>query len=1557
MIKERELIEGLDKKRKQNHITSQNVKIKKREIIKEQGHVTGLLHKTISDIFGYPQNSKEASDVKNSLIAFYKGEKEDNEVNIASQMPKEVKQMLIEEFILSKYPDITEEQKANLKKKSADLLSYTSEYVSYDKQLRKLSNLNSVSETYRMNKRLFKAAAAHRLAIEEDVNLPDAVIRYERSLGIPPKDKRAVEYLKSILPTFEDEDVRKLYKKEDGTIPTQSELEQSLIADIAKLDSIFPKELDSIVEKLLGQSVNPILSSLFDNVKTAVKANDKAVIERFCSVLDIKNDKTALLKILDRYQNKLNENPTNEEVQDAIRVLCYEDRVMVGDLIVGSFFQTLQTGISQETMDELKSRFGDENLIGGLQEMQDRYAKMRYDHELIFDKWHIPTSREEILNKLEKRQEVMPRKKLDILHARFKDIQAQLNENEKITNSKERRKANEKAYVFTEPEQEILDLIDKNFSKMKKYNKVSYQNLNAQMKNALEEQYAYIGMLNGQFWVREEGSSGLVGNEQVRILEQMTGKPYHLEHDVNNAAAQIKEGKGSGILSTSVDHEDYAFHAQYIPSVTSEIFTNPVTGKTVVEDILWTDNSWGKSEKDYFWNGRNGFNYTDYGSKYGWKDGFILHDTFKIGLPVKDVHLATGHHAEDDEDFSLFNDVVLQGAPVSAYQKLVKMFSYIFQMGDGETFYTKLEEAIARGERINPDYLTKLDQFAEAKTERIEKRIKKEINSKEDFDKLPDSDELKLSFNKIALHQATDNPELKELVSDVQTVEELEDAKNEMIDTHTQIFYHLIAKSQDTIDEIEAFMKAPTKTVVHEIKTKFGEEKTEEEVVKILSDIFPTEEEFMNLSGSLNDLKAFILNKIPSVAVENFNSNESAVHFIQRMQKEVDDYIEKNVRINSLKDSSLTSKPLEKEFIAAIDKYLEPQNDEELLTLIQQMQNASFEQVQGFFDALKPEDVGIKIKPAYDYLHQFKMYSTNVRKVFFEVVGAEEIAKLMNCSDEKSTISTPDEYFRALYVKLGEMDVQKFIKGYKNEAFEKYKVRQAFPDPVVMPDSVIVDAVDKMIKEVNDRINSISSTECVISVFKSLNKLSSRYFETTVFADLASGKKVSISENEEFLNALLTDLAEFEGLIINDESLSALAEPVSNIIDCFQKAQGFVGGRKLAYNIAKMFAIFKDWENSGISLNRFVEEKKSEIKGLNEGIKLIANTNVEPRYRDQAIQMLKDYVSIYRDSTYQYELDDILEEIKGFICERHITKNPAELLKSCVNILQEGKKESPEYQVLRGYLMDSLKVAQQTKIQYQLVQNQHEGISSKTRDLLPMFGVTLVDGTWADMNSDQGFLYLINQLQNVSDNHVTLNLFLSQSGLAKEAVKAVIDNMNMEKSKEVIDEKVELTHLYLDHFVGLLALNNEYLEQNQGKFTSLKDAINNLSNFIKTNTSDIENGAVFNTFTSYLDSIELGESLLNIKSTMIDDLLNSFINDATDRITMNINAQIDFIEEVKNLFDDRYQLINGIQLSEVDDSVQLREKFNAEYSEWSEYVDAKMDELTERIEGNNLAQN
>ena len=49
------------------------------------------------------------------------------------------------------------------------------------------------------------------------------------------------------------------------------------------------------------------------------------------------------------------------------------------------------------------------------------------------------------------------------------------------------------------------------------------------------------------------------------------------------------------------------------------------------------------------------------------------------------------------------------------------------------------------------------------KVSKLAKRIDKEINNEEDYNKLPDDDELKFAFEKLAVYMSTDNPTLAEI--------------------------------------------------------------------------------------------------------------------------------------------------------------------------------------------------------------------------------------------------------------------------------------------------------------------------------------------------------------------------------------------------------------------------------------------------------------------------------------------------------------------------------------------------------------------------------------------------------------------------------------------------------------------------------------------------------------------------------------------------------------------------------------------------------------------------
>ncbi|MCD7780601.1 MAG: hypothetical protein LUH05_08020, partial [Candidatus Gastranaerophilales bacterium] len=869
LIKEKEFLKSFNQTKKEISQVSRNVNSVKKEAYESQRLSLGRLNTIFKEIF--PEKTDcEISVLQKGLFDFYTGENEYNEVNVAEKLPTELKSKMLADYIIENSEDITEEQKTKIKDKAYSIYLMTDEYTKADAKLDKLKKYNSPRSKYIYNKKLYNLAAAHRLAIEADVNMPDGVVRFERIAGLPPRNVQISDYMKTLNSSFSSPLVRKRYKTEDGNIPSKSELESELNSDLAKIETTIPSELNVIVKNVTGQSIEKFAASLFENIAERINAKESNLLDNTRMITGIKGDKNQVVNELYKWADKLSNSPSQREISEAVRLLGYEDNMQFSNSLLTAFYNSLQEGISEEEYNSLAERFGGtDKIASGLTTEQEKFQKLNEEYSAIIKKWQVPSARVNILSKLEKEHCVISRKKLDILKNKFSSISSAIAENEQIPNMKERQKANDKLYNFSNVEAAIFKNIEKTLPYMKKYNKTSYQEMNKALYESLEEQYSNIGMLNGQFWVREEGSSGLSGNEQIRIIEQMTGKPYHMETDIQEASKEIKEGEGSGIISLSVDDTDYAFHAQYVPFVSSETFINPLTNEKNVRDILWTDNSWGKSEKEHFWNGQNGFSYTDYNRGFGWKDGFVLSDNYLIGLPVDDISGAAGTAKEDNDKFGLFTDLILPGTPVNAYQKLYKMFGYILTMDDSKKLLAKLEEQIANGSRFSIKELDGLDDVAEMKTEKIRNRLEKEINSKEDFDKLPDDDELKFVFNKIAVYLSTDNPVYADSILTIDNYEDLENAKKEILEGHVNQMGAIAGKTDEAMENLYEYSLPEFEELFKNLNQNFIVSLSEDKQDRILQDIFFDEEAIENHDGTLNGLEKYLYNQINNVAKKN----------------------------------------------------------------------------------------------------------------------------------------------------------------------------------------------------------------------------------------------------------------------------------------------------------------------------------------------------------------------------------------------------------------------------------------------------------------------------------------------------------------------------------------------------------------------------------------------------------------------------------------------------------------------------------------------------------------
>lgn len=211
-------------------------------------------------------------------------------------------------------------------------------------------------------------------------------------------------------------------------------------------------------------------------------------------------------------------------------------------------------------------------------------------------------------------------------------------------------------YEMTDAEKSALDKVGKNLNKM--YSEVTREKAakEKELEKPLNEQAKKIGAEKGSFWV-SEGSSGLCTPQEIRILEQMTGKPFYAEESVEVTAEKIKHGKHSGISGTSVYHNERGGHAQYIADVAPLMVKDPKTGKVEIKDAIMHDNTWGACEHKKTWLDSKGLLRTDYQCGRGGEDGYITNSAWQNGVLVEDFKYKPGN--VKGEPLKMFFDGIL----------------------------------------------------------------------------------------------------------------------------------------------------------------------------------------------------------------------------------------------------------------------------------------------------------------------------------------------------------------------------------------------------------------------------------------------------------------------------------------------------------------------------------------------------------------------------------------------------------------------------------------------------------------------------------------------------------------------------------------------------------------------------------------------------------------------------------------------------------------------------------------------------------------------------------
>ncbi len=1538
-----EKAENTNKKKKE--LKEQAYKLSKNFPLKDK--TSAELLKILRQVFP-SYNPSQINEMEKNLIKYYNGYTSDNEEQVPKKLPKEAQEQRIKNYILEN----DNADKEVLEKDIEKIYSYIQILSDCELKIKQAKNYNSPSGKFRYYQTLFNTAKAHRNAIEADITMPNYKLRYEKMSELPPQDLRLSDYLHN------------LTNKVDNSCT--SELQQ----DIKFINNLHSK-IDYFLGLLFNENLKSVLILTYSMAIDAIKSGDTNTQDTIANISLIDNDKDSVIEYINKILKELEQADSSdtEVLCEAARILGYSSILSCFNDTISSFNESIQqnNGIQEETYNKLITAYKTDDLNEIMKNLSEDINYLSDKYNQIISKWHFPSSTSLILKFQEKDNEILSNDDLNYLYCLIKSKKESiLNETEHIKNPKEKQKATNKLINFTPKEEELYAKIESQLTHMRKYAKRNYKFINSLLAKEMEEQYSYIGKLNGQYWVREEGSTGLLSNEQLRIIEQMTGKSYHIETDLDKAINQIKEGKGSGILSSSMDDSDYAFHAQYITDVSPVKMRNPKTGDTEEKDILWTDNSWGEAEKEYWWNNEDtGLEYTDYGNGYGWKDGFIVDDSYKIGLMASDLKYASGVAKKYNETFGLVNDIILPGVPINSHVKLIEMLNDIFaiEKRTHAGYLQALDDAISKNnENISPDFLEQIDKLVYQKSEAILKRIKKEIKSKEDYEKLPDNDPLKLILKKLSVSiGVSNNKGWSEAVYYAKTPEELEQIKKDAFTGYLNLLKLIVNKSDIIFDQIYKIISDDIDNIFNDLKTNYKLNISPEEINRLNEMIFEQDDYEQNWDGSYDDLQEYLFKKIDLAAQDKIfdNKNFASIYYSEKMKNLVKETLEQEVKIKTFSSSGFSDSEFKHILVKAIDRYYNPETDEDVLNTIKKLQNSDRKSTQAFFDSVTEEDLGLKYPDPYDCIRMLNAENNFIERRLDKIITSDIIMKNIRVSNEEEP-SSADELYRALYIALADMDIQRHVRTFKAEALQKYKLRQAFPKPVVLKEENIQTNIESFLNLVDMDIESIK-------INKDLNKLLSAYKKhkdsldnNFIFNAWLEGRNISYDENSEAeINEIMDFIEEIYSIILsNEKQLKRYINPdlIKEFLDIIYSSDEEPDTNQIQDSLTKIINQFENYMETG-SIETTEQGAKDTLNSLRENMSAYINGSVELKYRNGAYQRLKNYIREYMKDSESDKTKQAEEIFTDFAIYRHITKNPVCLLNEVVKDIKSGNdiKNKNAFNLKKQYLLMALNIAEQTKIQYDLVENQHNGISSKFKVILPYHNLLLKDGSQKNLLSSEGLSYLIYQLANEADNYETLKLFLDQTGLSAQAIKSLTAGFNLNKSVKYFDKALnQIVNDYNDiDFID--KLTEKFIHQDNPNFSSMNEALKTFINYMTVSTLPRKNSKIIKNYLKALRTSKI------VKETNISDndfILNHALFPLSSQILSKqrneISQSFNNLRAGLEVIDNQANLASEITIPEQSQAFKDKQEYFRKYFQFKQYTTEKFNQFAaEKINSTN----
>lgn len=1134
-----------------------------------------------------------------------------------------------------------------------------------------LSTSKPLSSKIGQARKLYNAESAYRASIATGLRDDDILTDYLIHYNIPDRQTRISDGYQTVIDRITKKDDKKLlnhYTTVFGLEPDDKEgAIESLKAVKKSVDTIQTAGIDDLYTRMGIGTRKYLLMSEINSVKTLVEDGDKAELKRISSTMGMKPDKKAVTKELSKMEDSLLKSSDEKVYKHVFNKMGYKDEVINFVDVYGMFVAKLNdqddpmsaaaylqsfkntNGLAEDASPEELT-----NAINSIGQTFNIYSQTLENAEMLLNvanddgtAYFTVDGPQVVMKKMENEGKLVPAKDMRMLQTRFNKIDKIRSSDE--FSSRQGKISDPSLYKLSNSEKAAVKQINGKINMMYSDTVKEYENMFKTIREPLEKHIRYIGTNEGTYWVGSDGHSGLSSSQEVKIIEQMTDKPYQAVSNIEGAIEQIKNTEHSGVSSTSVFNDKHGWHAQYIADV-NEVGKD---GRTA----MFHDNTWGASEHENTWVDSEGLTRTDYSDNRGGEFGYITNDDWRNGNYVDNLTRKAGHitphdidnkmykklrPAGEEYDFSTISDIIVPGES-NTYKDIAASIKDTIFVPDSVFLPTLKKEASQMTTREIQKAIFKNDSAGlgyHAKFDKMDKRIKGDslhdgIKTLEDYNKLSDNDPIKITFEKAAIKLAYSDASMYKELGKATTMKEVQKVKQEQRKEAIKNFDYSFGKSEETLTYLAKEHRTDiANIVVNALKNNNIDANKGIDIVKNVV-VFENEDEKAKFTGSVKDTVKFVLDKtskqFDAAVDDSEDSRKAKAEIMTNMKAMLEDSLYFNKEDLNAKGSKIRG------IRNWIDTKFNPKSDEEFVQIYRNLQDMPAKDFEKVRADVTDKQLGMSEQTGFDVLQKYNAANDEAESTVKNILFYEEYTKDLQESKLKTTYKynklerktrgavyvgerTFDDLYRSMKFTLSSVTYEKMFNKYKDRNIKKYGAFPAYPKLDMSNNKGIQSQVDLL----NDKVNSLMTDIIQKKNIKRDYEISD---EMKNYVSQMNPEKKPTATERKYMQKLA---GEFITLNMNDESIPASTEAAYNLLD-MDRDTTYADLKSNADVIINEFEAIKK-ANASVDLDEYT---KNLSKALDNYTNTIIDVGIPPKYQ----RKLKEDAKIWQTLEFKLATD------------------------------------------------------------------------------------------------------------------------------------------------------------------------------------------------------------------------------------------------------------------------------------------------------------------------------